>query len=268
MDVMELGRQHGGVVRWRELIEAGIAVAAIATMVEGGQLIAAGHGVYALPGADPALVTVRLAGGRLTCVSRARALGLWVLAEPARPHVGVLRAAAIPGCVVHRVTRNQSMIELLRQCCRCLLELDALVIVESAVVQRRVSWDELRRAVDGARSSRERRILQLVNPASASILETVGRYRLTKAGFHVHCQVVVPGVGRYDLLVNGVLYVELDGAEFHSDRQSYRNDRRRWNLLTVRGLPLLTVPYETVMYEPEVFVRLVGDALRRHRRPA
>ncbi|MEH0108478.1 type IV toxin-antitoxin system AbiEi family antitoxin domain-containing protein [Tersicoccus sp. MR15.9] len=265
MDVRELGRRHGGVVRWRELREIGLSAAGIALLVKDGALASAGHGVYALPGADPAVVALRLAGGRLTCVSRARALGLWVLAEPERPHVGVLRTTAMPGCVVHRVTRDQSLVDLLRQCCRCLPELEALAIVESAVVQRRVSWDHLRLLVGDARSSRERQVVDQVNPASASILETVGRYRLTKAGFHVHCQVVVPGGGRYDFLVNGVLYVEVDGAGFHSDRQSYRNDRRRWNLLTVRGLPLLSVPFEMVMYEPEVFVRLVGDAVRRHR---
>ncbi|GAB3529963.1 hypothetical protein GCM10027402_34360 [Arthrobacter monumenti] len=70
------------------------------------------------------------------------------------------------------------------------------------------------------------------------------------------------GVGRLDLFIDGVLGLEVDGAEFHSSRQSYREDRRRWNVLTRNGVPVLRVTYELVVYEPQQFISLVQETLR------
>jgi very-short-patch-repair endonuclease len=69
------------------------------------------------------------------------------------------------------------------------------------------------------------------------------------------------GVGRVDLLVDGVLVVELDGFEHHSDRAHYRNDRRRANALTCLGLRLVRFTYEDVMHRPDWVVACVLQAL-------
>jgi very-short-patch-repair endonuclease len=77
----------------------------------------------------------------------------------------------------------------------------------------------------------------------------------------VQTQVYLDGVGRVDLLVEGVLVVELDGFEHHSDRAHYRNDRRRANALTCMGLRLVRFTYEDVVHKPNWVVACVFEAL-------
>ena len=78
-------------------------------------------------------------------------------------------------------------------------------------------------------------------PQSQSLIECLARFLLRRAGFHVESQVNVPGMGHLDLMVDGRLGIETDGAGFHMDRTSFEEDRRRWNVTTRRGIPTLVV---------------------------
>ncbi|MHA7217629.1 hypothetical protein ACX80L_01935 [Arthrobacter sp. MDT1-48-3] len=49
-----------------------------------------------------------------------------------------------------------------------------------------------------------------MDPHAESILEAVARYHLLRAGFQISSQVHIPGVGRLDLVVDGVLGIEAD----------------------------------------------------------
>ena len=80
------------------------------------------------------------------------------------------------------------------------------------------------------------------------MIETVARVALRQAGLPVDCQVLIQGVGRVDLVVDGWLVVELDGFAYHSDRDRYRTDRRRTNGLVARGYRVLRFSYEDVMF--------------------
>ena len=64
-------------------------------------------------------------------------------------------------------------------------------------------------------------------PAVATGVETVVRHLLRLLGLRVEPQVVVRGLGRVDLLVEGRLIVELDGREWHDDPRTFAEDRRR-----------------------------------------
>ena len=150
------------------------------------------------------------------------------------------------------------------QCERCLPELDALCIIESAVVLGRVPLVDLRSQAKGRSSGSLRRLVDLIDPHSQSILETVARYHLIRSGFTVASQVYVAGVGRIDLFVDGILGIEADGRQFHSDRREFEEDRRRWNLLTTRGVPILRVTRDLLVNDPERFILLVRTALAAH----
>jgi very-short-patch-repair endonuclease len=111
----------------------------------------------------------------------------------------------------------------------------ALVIVDSALAARRVTVAELFARLGTKGSAAARILLTLADANSESPLETIARVLLRVHGLDVQTQVYLDGVGRVDLLVEGVLVVELDGFEHHSDRAHYRNDRRRANALTCMG---------------------------------
>lgn len=108
-----------------------------------------------------------------------------------------------------------------------------------------------------------------VDLASRSIQETHVRLALRAAGLHVVAGAVVPGVGEVDLLVEGVLVIEIDGFAYHSGRKEYRNDRRRDRRAVELGLTVIRYAFEDV--DPAAIVRrAVGlvDALRRSPRVA
>lgn len=74
-------------------------------------------------------------------------------------------------------------------------------------------------------NDRRRRPFALLDPASQSVLESAVRVGCVLRGLRVQSQVLVPGVGWVDLLVEGWLVVETDGRATHL--QTFAQDRRR-----------------------------------------
>jgi very-short-patch-repair endonuclease len=77
-------------------------------------------------------------------------------------------------------------------------------------------------------------------------------------GFSVEVQVVIRGVGRIDLVLDGWLAVECDSEAFHSGWESQKRDRRRDAALAARGLVSYRPIAEDIMYDPDSVI----DALR------
>ena len=73
-----------------------------------------------------------------------------------------------------------------------------------------------------------------------------------RSGHIVEQQVHVVGVGRVDMRVDGVLYLEIDGFAFHHDREQFERDRARDAILAARGLQRLRVSAAQVLGEWEV----------------
>lgn len=71
-----------------------------------------------------------------------------------------------------------------------------------------------------------------------------------------------------DLLIGGWLVVEADGFENHSDREAYRNDRRRLDAQLAAGLVTLWFSFEDVTGDPAHVAQTVLDVLERRRRGA
>lgn len=263
MDVVEVLRGLGGVARTRELVRAGSSSSALIRAHEQGRVVRVARGVYALKGYDGDRLAALRAGTELACISAARQRGLWVLRRPSLLHVGVDHGRAVEGSGlrVHRAALPVSTLTVCLQCARCLPELDALCIIESAVVLGLVHLADLRAQAEKTRSGSLRNILALLDPHAESILETIARYHLLRAGFHVASQLHVPGVGRIDLFVDGALGIEADERQYHSDRREFEEDRRRWNLLTTRGVPVLRVTRQLLVEDPGQFILLVRAAL-------
>jgi len=82
---------------------------------------------------------------------------------------------------------------------------------------------------------RLRRLLSRIDGKAASGLETLLRLAAEAEGWHVEIQVEIAGVGRVDVLIDGWLVIELDGARWHDNHQSQEEDRRRDAELVRRG---------------------------------
>jgi very-short-patch-repair endonuclease len=263
--------QLHGVARLKELRSAGIPEAVVRRAVDAGELDRPRHGLYALPTADPRFVQARSTRSLLTCVSAAELYGLWVLAPPepgGRLHVLRATGAGSPDAVVHRERRVPphptaplaGLADVVLHALRCLPELEALVIAECAVVQREVPLGFLRDQLAGPRNGRARAVLDLVDLGADSLLETIARTVLRRAGFQVEAQVWIEGIGWVDLLVEGWIIVELDGKT-HEERVQRGKDRVRDRQSQLRGLVTLRYGYADVVHRSGVIVEEVARIL-------
>jgi len=254
---------YDGVARAKHLAAAGVSDFQLKTALSSGAVGRVSRGVYALPDADQRLIAIRSLPAEPTCVTAAQFAGLWVLKAPKEQHVALTHSRRYPGFVCHRVAAPPTLLDAVVQSLRCLPELDGLVIAESAVVLKGLELSALRQRLGGRNDARERRILASIVVQSQSIIECLARFHLRKAGLHVESQVNIPGMGHLDLMVDGRLGIETDGAGYHMDRESFEEDRRRWNVTTRLGVPTLVVSYSLIRYRPEEFVAMVRQALNR-----
>ncbi|MBD8043443.1 DUF559 domain-containing protein [Arthrobacter sp. Sa2BUA2] len=260
-------RAHHGVIRHRVFAANGFKRAEIQRAVHLGVIRHAGRGTYAVEGAPEELLAAARMGVSLTCASAACVLGWWVLERPDRIHVCIDAGRAVPGVVAHRGPRLAVRLIAPRQqvvvaAFRCLPPIQALVIAESALARNQVRLGELREAFHGPKDWKIRGLLEQVRGNASSPLEVCAEYWLRTTGLTAESEVFLPGIGRVDFLVEGRLILEIDGYSFHSSREHYRRDRRRWNAATSSGFETLRVTAELVLYQPEQFLQLVRAALR------
>ena len=218
-------------------------------------------GFYALPDAAPVDVMLAQHQARRTCLSKVADMGLWLLAEPKQLHVAAAHGNRIPGCVVHRVSGGQTLMDVLRQCVHCGSELEALIILESAVVKNKCGIGRLRREFSRRQDTKGRHIVAMVDPQSMSIAETCGRYHLKKMGYNVQGQAHIRNAGHLDLLVDGVLGIETDGQKYHNDPLQWKEDLRRDTMYVLNGMWRLRIPAAVMMYQPELMLGWVKQAL-------
>ena len=264
----------GGAASWRQLRRAGVSWYSLWTALRDGHVERLRRGAYALPACDPAIRAAVLLGGVLACTSAASALGLPVLV-PHGIHVVVARSwghARQAGVTVHRrhlaeQDREGITTSLLRTVVDCARELplrEAVVICDAAL-RAGLDHGALRSAALAARGlgSRAVRAVAAVADARAeSPIESCLRLIAREYG-RVDAQAWISGVGRVDLVLDGWLVLEADGFEFHSDRRSYREDRRRDNALVAAGYTILRFGYEDIVHNEAMVRCLIADVLAR-----
>lgn len=251
----------GGIARNKDLLARGYSTRQVSEAVAEGVIHRIARGYYALAETSETEVFLAAHQARRTCLSKAADLGLWVLDEPRQLHVAAAHGRPVPGCVVHRVKGGQKLMDILRQCVRCGTELEALAVLESAVVTNKCSINYLRTSFSGRQDQAGRAIVELIDPQAMSLPETCGRYHLRKAGYNVQGQAYVRNAGHIDLLVDGVLGVEIDGQEFHNNSKAWREDLRRDTMYVVQGMWRLRVPAAIAMYQPDILLQWVEQAL-------
>ncbi|MBQ1443116.1 MAG: type IV toxin-antitoxin system AbiEi family antitoxin domain-containing protein [Renibacterium sp.] len=260
-DPVAVLNRMAGCGRWRDLLLAGVPESALRRAVESGAVVRHGSGVYALPGTSQQRIAVYRAAGVPACLNAAQDRGWWILQPPTTPHIAVDHGRPVPEVIKHRSRLPLSALDIVLQVLHCAPELDALVVLCSAIRTKEVSIQEVAQRLCGQRSAKARSILQRFDPHSESVLEVASRFQLENAGFIVASQVYLPGLGRMDQLIDGVLALELMGKEFHLSAAAFEEDLRRFNQYTVSGVPVLRVGYAQVIYRPAEFIALVRQAL-------
>ena len=274
-DLLEVLRRWGGVARRGDLFRDGVSRAELEAALTAGTLMRPRRGIYALPDTDPLVVRCAATNSLLTCASAAQHHGLWVVREPEEVHV--LRSDGrydSERAVVHRQSwwppdprsHVASRADVLLHALRCLPELEALVMVESAV-QKGFSLDFLYERLPGRRNAAARRVLEAVDSGADSLLETLAREHLRRAGLRVQSQVEVEGVGWMDVLVEGFVDVETDGC-VHNEPLQRAKDYRRDRAAQLRGYEVLRYTYSDIVDNPETMVAEVREVVAHRRAQA
>jgi very-short-patch-repair endonuclease len=241
-------------------------------------VVALGGGGFAIPGADPRLARAVTLGGVLSHGTAADWHGFDLWHPVPLLHVTVPLGSTVEaaGVWVHRArlkphdvdpcTPVTRPLQTTLDCARRMPFCEAVVIIDSALRKRAVQAAALHAAAEaagGPGSSRLRRAVRHADQLAGSALESVLRLLIDLLDVEVRTQVLIPGVGRVDILINGWLVIEADGYAFHADREAYRNDRRRDNALSERGYTRLRFPWEDVRSRPVEVLRQIEAVLLR-----
>lgn len=253
--------RFGRVARRKDLVKRGCTDWDLITAERDGLISKVARGYFALPGADPLDIRLAQHQARRTCFSKAAQLGLWVIETPGMPHVAAAHGRPVPGCVVHRVHGDQTLMDIVRQCVACGTEVEALTVLESAVVLNECTIPQLRAAFTGRSGAKGRAVIEMLDPQSMSIVETLARYYLRREGYNVVSQFHVKRMGHVDLLIEGLLGLETDGAQYHDTPSGWADDLVRNNLLLIEGLPCLRVTAQMVVHRPDLVLDWVRQAL-------
>ena len=106
------------------------------------------------------------------------------------------------------------------------------------------------------------------------MLESLCRVLIVQRGLPIpETQLVVRQAGRFIGRVDFAwpdqrLIVETDGFAFHSDRASYRKDRRRGNALQLAGWVVLRFSWEDVVHDPDYVIESISALIEELRAAA
>lgn len=215
----------------------------------------------------------------MTCVSALALLGVFVL-QTDGVHVHVPRTASrLPAAdaSIRRIHRRRLLrtphpdallvepIDALADAVRCQPPRAAVASIDSALQLGVLRVDELDELFS-ALPARYRPLRRLVDGRAEAGGESLLRLIARGIGCRIELQVLIVGVGRVDMLLDGWLILECDSRAFHSEWSVQRNDRRRDLEAARQGYLTLRVIAEDVFSRPDA-VREAVAALIRARRP-
>jgi very-short-patch-repair endonuclease len=199
-------------------------------------------------GADAGAIRAVALGGRLAASSALASYGVWVTRSTGL-WVGTVQGASrlpAPGRGEHRLWVRErfpqatdkawrmSLPDALAQYARRAATPDLIAAFDSALNSGLLTRQGLDAVLD-ALPRRYRRLAARVDKRAQSGLETLLRLAAEAEGWRVDIQVKIVGVGRVDVLIEGWLVIELDGAQWHDDELSRDEDSRRDAELTLLG---------------------------------
>lgn len=282
-------KRRGGIAATFELLRDGHTSHQLTRAVRAGTILRVRQGHYACPEVtEPEQQAVRV-GGRLTGISGARWHGIWTppsndLDVVVAPHARALRSPTNksvrlvdcerPGVLVDwsgtGLTGTRSVVDPL-SCLDVIVrtqpDIVAFAAVESALNKGLITltvWHRYAQMIPRRKKGR----LGTVDRVSESGGESLAKFHLLELGIRLAQQVKVAGVGRVDFLVGDALVIEADGAQFHTSRSSFEEDRRRDAVLSSLGYRVLRFSYTQISRRwPEVESAILaaigrGDHLR------
>lgn len=261
----------GGAATTLQLRRAGATDRDLAAAVASGRIQRVRNGRYVAPGAPDATRRATALGARLSCASAARSYGLWGGTDT-RTHFFIPPNAGRTGAPCSQEVRHWratedhpecwrvSLRDCLRSVVRCADGETAVAVLDTALSAGYVTPSAIERIFAGE-PRRSRLVAARAVPGSESGVESILRQRLTARGHRVEQQLAVPGVGRVDARVDGVLFVEVDGYEFHSDRTAFERDRVRDTGFALIGARRVRFAARQVIRDPDDVVAAVEGVL-------
>lgn len=275
---------QGHLARRSTLLAAGFSRQQLETAVSGGVLFRPIRGWYATSLADVDQLRAVAAGARVGCVSALRRWGVWSgaddslhvwmpptssgvevfpwpvrdssepLPHPSVPHaLGVaVRACSHAAPVVHwsRSAAQRHWLDwivspsqAIDQAVRCQSDEHALACVDSAVHEGAVSASEWA-SISSTLPRRLRWLHSHTDSRADSGNETIVRHRFRLLGWRCAPQAHISGIGYIDLLVEGLVPVEVDSEAHHSSATQRRKDRTRSLVSAALGAPTIRIGSE------------------------
>lgn len=249
----------GGAAGRAYLVARGHSDRHLAAAVGAGAVVRARRGWYSIwPDDDPRTHALRV-GGRLTGLSAVAAMGGWVR-RPGRMHVALPVNASRLRCPHRRTvafTRSPRRSRVSLHWTQELHDRDVSTGTVSVLEALHVAiatepFEDAVAAIDWARRSnlidvidlhmlsqripkRARAAISASSEACHSLPESLARTRLVQRGLVVTEQVLLMSdPSPVDLVVEGVVGLEIDGDQFHRDR--FERDRDKDLAITVEGL--------------------------------
>ncbi|MCD7101409.1 endonuclease domain-containing protein [Pseudoclavibacter sp. 13-3] len=112
------------------------------------------------------------------------------------------------------------------------------------------------------RTPRGRAVLALVDAQAESGLESIARVLLALAGHQVEAQVLLDNRQRIDLVIDGVLAIELNGGT-HRDAERFRRDHEKDLAVERAGYVSARYTYHQILYQwPEVYRDILSRLAR------
>ncbi len=272
----------GGLAQKRQLVARGARDLDLTRAVRDGTVIRARQGWYTTLGAkEPRVRAVRV-GGRLTGISAVRDWGGWVLGEhPLHVSIpqnaarlrdqwkrwkplGVRRGVRLHWDPLATSERGTAWhVGLLDALLRVVVDEDletAVAAIDWALHSGRLDEFDFELLILNL-PRHKRWIRSWVDGRCESLPESLARTRLRLAGHAVTIQVPL-GMRRIDMVVDGVVGLEVDGREFHGD--TFEQDRLKGIDMTLAGFHAMSVSAKMVFGNWAHFVRAVEVALASH----
>ncbi|HWA65315.1 MAG TPA: type IV toxin-antitoxin system AbiEi family antitoxin domain-containing protein [Mycobacteriales bacterium] len=287
--IAPIARDNGGVLTRSQVLATGVSARVLSELVSTGSVARIARGVYAV--GDPLPEPRRIANGWYAVISYQSAVA-WHGVDLPTPltqiHVTVPRhrgryAEAVAGVRLHRADLARTDVEfrngaLVTTPLRTCLDIarhapidQAVAIIDAFIRQRHFTDAEFAAVARGAKGPGRLRIQTvagLVDPLSGSVLESLTRVLLWREGLPIPVTQLslkssaTGWVGFVDFAwpqLRAVL--ECDGYAYHSSREYFRRDRRRWTAITAAGWRLAVVTWFDVTQDPAYVVTAVRRLL-------
>jgi very-short-patch-repair endonuclease len=248
---------EGGMARTRTLLAMGVTARELNRARKAGEIVRPRQGLYALPTTSPQEFHAAAHGGVPAATTAARLHGLWVLDENTI-HVWMgaegRQLGACADCCLHwsagqpETGRLPSIPRTLLQIAQCRSEESFFAALESALRQRLLSGEDLRR-LRSELPARLRWLLDFARDDADSGLESIVRLRLHRIGIDVRTQILIHETGRVDLLIGDRLLIEIDGKQNHDGRAERHKDLMRDALSAMWGYETLRFDFAMIMYD-------------------